>query len=172
MWNGTPFCNSPKDTLQLLRQRFYVSISRSVVQCDRIIVTKHFFARLMYTSVTEKSITETWLTNNIPDSVVLMIEFSLVRKDRGDDRRDCGVCAYIKSSIGFTTIDELNNSSFESLWLYLRPNRLPRGFSCLIIGVIYHPPLEDDTNFTEHLISSLNSALIKYPMQRWNYASW
>ena len=108
-------------------------------------------------------ITETWLTNNIPDSVVEMKEFSLVRKDRGDDRRGGGVCAYINSSIGFTTIDELNNSSFESLWLYLRPNRLPRGFSCLIIGVIYHPPLEDDTNFTEHLISSLDSALIKYP---------
>ena len=27
----------------------------------------------------------------------------------------------------------------------------------------YHPPLEDDTNFTEHVISSLDFALIKYP---------
>ena len=71
--------------------------------------------------------------------------------------------AYINSSIGFTTIDELNASSFESLWIYLRPNRLPRGFSSLIIGIIYHPPEDDDASFTEHLISSLDTALNKYP---------
>ena len=73
------------------------------------------------------------------------------------------VCTYIKSSIDFTTIDELNDSPFESLWVYLRPNRLPRGFSCLIIGIIYHPPQDDDATFTDHLISSLDAALNKYP---------
>ena len=107
-------------------------------------------------------ITETWLTGSIPDSVVEIKGFALVRKDRQGDRRGGGVCPYIKSSIGFSTIDELSNSPFETLWLYLRPNRLPRGFSCLIFGVNYHPPLEDDIKFTEHLISSLDFALIKY----------
>ena len=108
-------------------------------------------------------ITETWLTNNIPNSVVNISDHTLVRKDRNLDKRGGGVCAYIKSSIGFTTIDELNASSFETLWIYLRPNRLPRGFSCLIIGIIYHPPQDDDASFTEHLISSLDTALNKYP---------
>ena len=62
---------------------------------------------------------ETWLTDSIADSVVEMNGFALVRKDRHSDRRGGGVCAYIKSSIGFSTIDELDNSPFESLWLYL-----------------------------------------------------
>ena len=108
-------------------------------------------------------ITETWLTNNIPNSVVNISDHTLVRKDRNLDKRGGSVCAYIKSSIGFTTIDELNASSFETLWIYVRPNRLPRGFSCLIIGIIYHPPQDDDASFTEHLISSLDTALNKYP---------
>ena len=81
-------------------------------------------------------ITETWLTNSIYNSVVDIKDYTLVRKDRRADKRGGGVCAYIKSSIGFITIDELNDSPFECLWLYLRPNRLPRGFSCLIIGII------------------------------------
>ena len=108
-------------------------------------------------------ITETWLTNSIYNSVVDIKDYTLVRKDRRADKRGGGVCAYIKSSIGFITIDELNDSPFECLWLYLRPNRLPRGFSCLIIGIIYHPPQDDDAIFTEHLISSLDAALNKYP---------
>ena len=108
-------------------------------------------------------ITETWLTKNISNSVVDISDYTLVRKDRSADKRGGGVCTYIKSSIDFTTIDELNDSPFESLWVYLRPNRLPRGFSCLIIGIIYHPPQDDDATFTDHLISSLDAALNKYP---------
>ena len=108
-------------------------------------------------------ITETWLTNNISNSVVDISDYTLVRKDRSADKRGGGVCTYIKSSIDFTTIDELNDSPFESLWVYLRPNRLPRGFSCLIICIIYHPPQDDDATFTDHLISSLDAALNKYP---------
>ena len=108
-------------------------------------------------------ITETWLTNNISNSVVDISDNTLVRKDRSADKRGGGVCTYIKSSIDFTTIDELNDSPFESLWVYIRPSRLPRGFSCLIIGIIYHPPQDDDATFTDHLISSLDAALNKYP---------
>ena len=103
-------------------------------------------------------ITETWLTNNVPNSVVYISDYTLVRKDRSLGKRGGGVCAYIKSSIGFTTIDELNASSFESLRIYLRPNRLPRGFSWLIIG----NDDDDDASFTEHLISSLDTTLNKY----------
>ena len=51
--------------------------------------------------------------------------------DRKSDKRGGGVCAYIKSNIGFTVLRELRNPSFEATyrffyWLYLRPHRLPR----------------------------------------------
>ena len=51
----------------------------------------------------------------------------------------------------------------ESLWLYLRPTRLPRGFSCIIAAVIYHPPKLDDRSFQEHLFQSLTLVESKYP---------
>ena len=108
-------------------------------------------------------ITETWLTESIPNSAVDIKNYSLVRKDRKPDKRGGGVCAYIKSSIGFTVIDKLIRPLFEALWLYTRPHRLPRGFSCIIIGIIYHPPQEDDTLCMEYLISSLNSVLVQFP---------
>ena len=60
-------------------------------------------------------ITETWLASNIANSVVNISDYTLVRKDRSLDKRDGGVGEYIKSSIDFTTTDELNTSSFESL---------------------------------------------------------
>ena len=108
-------------------------------------------------------ITETWLTESIPNSAVDIKDYSLVRKDRKPDKRGGGVCAYIKSNIGFTIIDKLISPEFEALWLYTRPHRLPRGFSCIIIGIIYHPPQEDDALFMEYLISSLDSALFQFP---------
>ncbi len=89
-------------------------------------------------------ITETWLSANIADSVVDISDYTIVRKDRILHKRGGGVCAFIKSSIGFTIIEELDNPLFECLWLYLRPPRLPRGFSCIIICIIYHPPLDDE----------------------------
>lgn len=58
---------------------------------------------------------------------------------------------------------DLDNPLFESLWLYFRPPRLPRfphSFSCIIIGIIYHPPLRSKA---EYLISSLDTVLNKYP---------
>ena len=87
-------------------------------------------------------ITETWLTANIVDPVVDISGYTIVRKDRAMPKRRGGVCAFVKSSIGFRTIEELDNPLFECLWwLYLRPARLPRGFS-RVYNYLYHlsPP--------------------------------
>ena len=51
----------------------------------------------------------------------------------------------------------------EILWLQLRPNRLPRGFSCLIAAVIYHPPKADDKLIRDHLFKSLTTVESRYP---------
>ena len=99
-------------------------------------------------------ITETWLTANIADPVVDISGYTIVRKDRAMPKRGGGVCAFVKSSIGFRTIEELDNPLFEYLWLYLRPPRLPRGFSCIIICIIYHPPPDNEAGLAEYLISS------------------
>ena len=50
-----------------------------------------------------------------------------------------GVGLYIKNSISFKCLDHLQHPVLEVLWVRLTPKRLPRGFPCLVIGVIYHP---------------------------------
>ena len=61
-------------------------------------------------------------------------------------------------------LEELNCCyDHEVLWLHLRPNRRPRGFSCIISAVIYHPPNADDRYFREHLFQSLTLIESKYP---------
>ena len=68
--------------------------------------------------------------------------------------------AYIKLSIPFKV---LQDGCFGSLWLYLRPYKLPRGFSCLIVCVIYHPPANDNNALIDHITSKLYLALTKHP---------
>ena len=94
-------------------------------------------------------IPETWLTANTADPVVDISGYTIAPKDRAMPKRGGGVCAFVKSSIGFRTIEELDNPLFECLWLYLRPPRLPRGFSCIIICIIYHPPLDNEAGLAE-----------------------
>ena len=64
--------------------------------------------------------------------------YSLVRRDQVN-KLDGGVCAYIKSSIPFKVLQDLQDEYFESLWLYLGPYKLPRGFSCLIVCCLSSP---------------------------------
>ena len=45
---------------------------------------------------------------------------------------------------------------------FKRPARLPRGFSCLILAVLHHPP-GADINMCEHFFNSLAVAKSIYP---------
>ena len=51
----------------------------------------------------------------------------------------------------------------EVLWLYLRPTRLPRGFSCIIVAVLYHLSGSDQDSILDHLFLSLRLAESCYP---------
>ena len=76
-----------------------------------------------------------------------------------------GVCAYIRTEkCNYRRMDELNCcENHEILWLYLRPDRLPRGFSCIIAGLVYHRPSGDASSICDHLFNSLTMAESKYP---------
>ena len=98
------------------------------------------------------------------DGVVDIPDFAVLHQDRKRDSHG-GVCAYIKEGYcRYKHLKELNCcDEHESLWLHLRPTRLPRGFSCIIAAVIYHPPKSDDRSFREHLFQSLTLVESKYP---------
>ena len=110
-------------------------------------------------------ITETWLRESIPDSIIHIPGYTVFRRDRIRDDHG-GVCIYVHADqfCKFKQINDINCcDNHEILWLYISPNRLPRGYSNIIIGVIYHPPSDNDALIRDHLFSSLTTIESKYP---------
>ena len=44
----------------------------------------------------------------------------------------------------YKRLDHLQHPDYEVLCGYNRRNKLRRGFSCLVLGVVYHPPKAAD----------------------------
>ncbi len=101
-------------------------------------------------------ITETWLTDSIDTCNLTIPEYNIVCKNRTSGAHG-GVCLYIKNSIHFTILDKLNSPEFEVLWVKIRPNRLPRGFPCIVTGTLYHPPSSDDKLILDYLVKSITA---------------
>ena len=78
------------------------------------------------------AITESWLNNDIDNSLLSINGFNLFRKDRVFGRGG-GVCVYLKDDIPCKQRVDLENSHFECLWLSLRPKRLPRPLSGIVV---------------------------------------
>ena len=79
-----------------------------------------------------------------------------MRRDRiGVDHG--GICTYIKTNINFTFLEDLQNPNYEVLWLKLRPARLPRGYSSIVLGTVYHPPSANDRDLLQYLHTCLSS---------------
>ena len=76
--------------------------------------------------------------------------YHLYRRDR-INRMHGGVCMFIKDSIISQELTELQSDEHEVLWLNVRPRRLPRGFSSIIIGVVYHPPSADNESMHDYI---------------------
>ena len=111
-------------------------------------------------------ITETWLKECIADSVVEIPNYSIIRLDRQVVEHG-GVCVYVKDGYSkYQVIQELQCcEEHEILWVHLRPTRLPRGYSCLVMAIVYHPDTSaaNNDNIRDHLFSSLTLAESMYP---------
>ena len=109
-------------------------------------------------------ITETWLKESVPDSVINIPGFTLLRRNISSQIHG-GVCAYIKEThYIYERLDDLNCcDDHECLWIYSRPTRLPRGLTCIITSVIYRPPGADGAQLLDHLFHSLTLVESKYP---------
>ena len=111
--------------------------------------------------------TETWLKERIADSVVKIPNYSIIRLDRQVVEHG-GVCLYVKDGYSkYRVIQELQCcEENEILWFHLRrPTRLPRGYSCLVMAIVYHPDTSaaNNDNIRDHLFSSLTLAESMYP---------
>lgn len=91
--------------------------------------------------------TETCLKSHTHDNVVAIDGFHLVLRDRADIKHG-GVCMFIESNINFTTFEDLEKANFEVLWMKLCPARLPRCYSCIVLGAVYYPPSANDLDLS------------------------
>ncbi|XP_048590485.1 uncharacterized protein LOC116620085 [Nematostella vectensis] len=110
-------------------------------------------------------ITESWLTPDVPDPQ--LNNFTIFRKDRVYSSGG-GVAVYVNSDIPCKEVNspELVDCVSELLWLQLRPVRLPRSVSSILLGVIYHPPrasTDDNTKLYEHIQSVVDPYMSKHP---------
>ena len=113
------------------------------------------------------SVTETWLTSDIPDSAVSLQDYVLFRKDR-HNRCGGGVALFVSSTVYCKRLPEieLKDSLTETLWVHLRPRRLPRSVSCILIGVVYHPPdptTSDNDILYNHIQQTVDEYSLKHP---------
>jgi hypothetical protein len=106
--------------------------------------------------------TETWLKDSIADDPIAISGYQLFRLDR-QNKQHGGVCLYVKNTIESKTLSILENHEHEVLWCILRPKRLPRGFSNIIAGVLYHPPGANNIEMKDHLKLSLEIIETRYP---------
>ena len=148
------------------RSVFYtpkIMVSNVISLVPKLVKVQEFLLR---TQVDLAFITETWLKTTIANTVVDIPGYSIIRRDRMSNDHG-GVCLYIKENGSrFKQLQELSCcDDHEVLWVQLRPNRLPRGFSSLIVAVVYHPhwPETENSCMREHLFRSLSLAESKFP---------
>lgn len=108
-------------------------------------------------------ITETWCKPSIPSQALQLNGYASVRRDRQDGRQCGGIMMYIRDAIPFHHWSELDQQNLESLWVTLRPKRLPRDFSNISIGLIYHPPGAKDTPMLDHIATSIDHIRTRHP---------
>ena len=97
---------------------------------------------------------ETWLKDSIPDQAIAVVGYRLLRRDR-TLKSHGGVCIYVKNFIYCHPLNDFYNDDFEVHWSLLRPCRLPRGISNIIVAVVYHPLNSDNSSMMEYLRESL-----------------
>ena len=99
-------------------------------------------------------LTETWITPTIPDEVITIGGYNLVRRDRRIGRGG-GVSMYVKESISFSVIH--SESSIEQLWVKININR-----QHYAVGVVYRPPDSSYNEFLNILEQQLSLLLPQY----------
>lgn len=112
--------------------------------------------------------TETWLNESIPDNIVEIPFFDLVRGDRTDEsgkKRGGGICLYInkKWCQNWAVKDVVCTPDIEYITVGLRPFYLPREFPQIFVTVVYIHPRADINVASECLAERANQLASSSP---------
>ncbi|RXN30279.1 dynein heavy chain [Labeo rohita] len=116
-------------------------------------------------------LTETWLSDRIPDSSIKLPGFSVHRADRSREltgkSRGGGVCIMINNSwcdyANVHPIKFLCSTDLEYLMLMCRPFWLPTEFSAVIITAVYIPPQANTDRAHRDLYNVISSQETTHP---------
>ena len=78
---------------------------------------------------------------------------------------------YVRTSMQCNILSDLWDEAYEVLWLGIETRRLPRIFSNIIVGAVYHPPPPppppnaDYMDMKDYILPSLESVGRKFPNQ-------
>ena len=159
---STTGCDSDSVALNSLERPFFVPsllLSNTMLLAPKIDEIAHTISTL---NPDITFFTETWLNEAVPDDPISINGYQLFRRDRAN-RQHGGVCMYVKTPTECKILSDLHDIDHEVLWADLRPRRLPRGFSNIVVGLVYHPPDAHDVTMRDHLISSLEKVESRYP---------
>ncbi len=109
-------------------------------------------------------ITESWLDEDIPDKTVNISGYTPLRNDRYGQQGG-GVICFVRSTIAITEWKNLQDGNFESVWLTVKPRRMPRAYPNITIGCIYHPHASSTNDYalTEHIGKCIDYVRQKHP---------
>ena len=124
---------------------------------------------LLDSNVSCLGLSETWLTENIPDNMLYIPGYHLIRLDRkwlnlqGQIKKGGGVCCFINTNLTFSTSDiaHLNCSTqdYEMLHVIIEQPFIKK---CILINV-YRPPQGKIDNFNNKIIDNITYINNTYP---------
>ncbi|KAI8495230.1 hypothetical protein Bbelb_272160 [Branchiostoma belcheri] len=130
----------------------------SVLLCNaRLLVNKldEFHSVLLSENVEVAGVSETLFSNDVPTDFWSLDEYTTFTKSR-EHRRGGGLALYVRDDIATHQIVDINvPDELECMWLMLRPKRLPRKVSSIIVCIVYAPPNSDcDEILRQHLLDT------------------
>lgn len=109
------------------------------------------------------AITESWLHEGIDDSLTQIPGYVAYRLDRDDGRVGGGIIVFISNSSPCVQIPWLQSPPFEAMWFSFRAHRMPRSFTHLLLGVVYHPPSANNSCMNEYLNGCIDQFTRHHP---------
>ena len=116
-----------------------------VSKCQRSVPEKldELLAVARMNDVVCVNVTETWFKSYMASECVGLAGFCCRRKDRVE-RGGGGVTCYVAETMEYDRLHDIEDDEREVLWIRLKPNTLPRKYSCISLACIYHPPGADN----------------------------
>lgn len=100
-------------------------------------------------------ITETWLNDQITDSMISIPDFRVVRNDRLYGRGG-GTCIYVRHGINFIENEKVSNEFVEIQSITLTGERVSQKLKPIIVVLIYRPPRGQDSRCLDYILSYLS----------------